>query len=266
VLTTVFIGSHNRFDEMLVHWLAQRTNLAGVVWTRSAWRSSWRTTARFAWGRARHRGPLKALDEAAFHLWYRRFRHPADAADLQREILDPYRAEHGRVRWRGDAITTRDVNSPEVRAFLAERGPDVVFAVCVSAFFEAAIRRIPKHGVLLWHEGITPEYRGLYSPFWAAHNLDRERIGATLLRMDDELDAGQPYVQVTARDVDPRRHGHLYMGHKAVADSLPAVERLLAELETGIARPLERGGAVSAYYSYPGLTDLLRQRRRLGRA
>jgi hypothetical protein len=33
MLKTIFIGSKNDFDEMLVHWLSRRTNLVGVVWT-----------------------------------------------------------------------------------------------------------------------------------------------------------------------------------------------------------------------------------------
>ena len=267
MLRTAFIGSRNAFDQLLVHWLAQRSEMTGVVWTQStAWRRTWRGRLRFAARRARRRGPLKALDEAAFHLWYHRFAHAADAADLDREVLAPYRRDHRSFQWRGDALmTTGDLNGPEVRAFLAERRPDVVFAVCISDVLGPELLAIPRHGVLLWHEGLTPEYRGLYSPFWAVHELDFDRIGATLLRVNDVIDGGAPFVRERAQGVDPWHHGHLYMGHKAIVDTLPAVERLLVELEAGTARPLARDGAVSGYYSYPGITDLVRQRWRLRR-
>jgi hypothetical protein len=46
-------------------------------------------------------------------------------------------------------------------------------------------------------------------------------------------------------------------------NDVAAVERLLADLEAGTARPLERPGARDGYYTYPGLTDYVRQRRRL---
>jgi hypothetical protein len=112
---------------------------------------------------------------------------------------------------------------------------------------------------------VTPEYKGLYSPFWAAHNLDFDRIGYTLLRMNDEYDAGQVFAQGGAREVNPLRHGHLYMGHKAIWDSLPDVERLFGEVERGEAEPIDRSGAEAGMYTYPGLSDLVRQRLRFRR-
>ena len=40
MLRTIFIGSKNGFNEMLAHWLAQHTELVGIVWVRStAWHS-----------------------------------------------------------------------------------------------------------------------------------------------------------------------------------------------------------------------------------
>jgi methionyl-tRNA formyltransferase len=127
------------------------------------------------------------------------------------------------------------------------------------------LRGIFPHGILLWHEGITPEYKGLYSPFWAVHNVDFDRIGYTLLRVSDELDAGEPFAQGPAVDIDPLRHSHQYIGHKAIADSLEAVARVLRDFHEGAARPLQRKGAPAGYYTYPGLSDLIRQRIRLWR-
>ena len=267
MLKAVFIGSRNDFDEVLVDWLRTRTDLAGVVWTSStAWQRSLRGRLDFARRRARRYGLRKAIDETAFYVYFHRARQGGDHAELVRRVIDPYRREHGTPKWRGDAIMASGVNSPEVLDFLRERRPDVVFAMCINDYFGAEIRAIPTHGVLLWHEGVTPEYKGLYSPFWAAHNLDFERIGYTLLRMSDEIDAGEVFVQGRAREIDPRRHGHLYMGHKAIWDSLPSVERFLGELEAGTAKPIERDGAASAMYTYPGMSDLVRQRRRLRRS
>jgi hypothetical protein len=266
VLRAAFIGSPNRFNEILVHWLAQRVELTGVVWTdASAWKRTLRGRLEFARRRLHRRGPLGTLDEAAFHVYFHRRLMAADVARLDREVVDPYVAEHGVVRWNGDAARAADVNADEVCDFLAPRRPDVVFAMCISARFSDRLRAIPRHGLFLWHEGITPEYRGLYSPFWAVHELDFERIGYTLLRASEELDAGEVFAQGRARNVDPWRDHHVYMGHKAIWDGLPAVEAFLAELEAGTARPLPRDGAVPRYFTYPGLSDFVRQRLRLRR-
>jgi methionyl-tRNA formyltransferase len=139
-------------------------------------------------------------------------------------------------------------------------------AMCTNDWFGHELRAIPPLGILLWHDGITPEYRGLYAPFWAVRNLDFDRIGYTLLRVNDDYDAGEVLVQGTVRDVDPFTQGHLYLGHRVIYESLPAVERLLRALARGEVRALERPGVASRLYTYPGLTDLVRQRRALRRA
>ena len=262
MLRSVFIGSRNRFDEALVHWLARRTELAGVVWTAS-WRQSRAGRRAFVRRRLRRRGVLRTLDEALFHVYFHRRVMAAEQERLEAAVLAPYRALHGELRWTGDAIHAADVNAPDVVAFLERLRPDVAFAVCVNHYFGDTVRTIPRHGTFLWHEGVTPEYKGLYAPFWAVHELDFERIGYTLLRMSSELDAGEPFVQGRARDVDPLREHHVFLGHKAIWDSLPEVERFLADLEAGRARPLEPRAATARSFTYPGLTDFVRQRRRV---
>jgi hypothetical protein len=83
--------------------------------------------------------------------------------------------------------------------------------------------------------------------------------------MNESYDAGEIFVQGRASDVDPFRDHHAFLGHKAIADSLPSVERFFGELEAGTARPLDRSGADSNYYTYPGLSDFIRQRLMLKR-
>jgi hypothetical protein len=42
MLKTVFIGENSWLNQILVHWLSQRTNLVGVVWTHSMKWKTWR--------------------------------------------------------------------------------------------------------------------------------------------------------------------------------------------------------------------------------
>ena len=266
MLKTVFIGSKNEFNEVLVHWLAQRTEVAGVVWTSStAWQRTWGGRLRFALRRFRRYGLLKVINETLFFLYYHAYLSSQDEEEKYEQIIKPYRARHGEVAWGGDSIRTADVNSPEVISFLEERRPDVALAMCINNYFGKKLRSVPRLGVLLWHEGITPEYKGLYSPFWAVHNLDFERIGYTVLQMNDKYDAGTIYVQGAARGVDPLRHNHGYIGHNAVIDSLPQVEKALAALEGGTLKPIQRPEAKPGNYTYPGITDFIRLRLRLWR-
>ena len=275
LLKAVFIGSKNGFCELLVDWLAERTELVGVIWIDpEKERKSFRGALEFARTRLRRWGLRKTIDEIAFFLYYHAARLPErESRQLRERVIIPYRRAHGGPvyggpSWSGESIADCDLNSPKTLAWLREREPDVAFAMCLNNYFGAELRGLFKHGVFLWHEGITPEYRGLYSPFWAVANGDFERIGYTLLRMNESYDAGEVFVQGRVTDVDPFHDHHVYLGHKAIADSLPGVERLLGELDAGTARPIDRSGADSNYYTYPGLSDLIRQRlmlRRLAR-
>lgn len=266
MLKTIFIGAKNDFDDMLVHWLSQRTEVVGAVWLDPhAWRGGWSGRLDFLRKRVRRRGVVKAADEAAYFFLFNAFLERETAKQLY-TLSDPYFAENGNQRWTGDSISAASVNAPEVLEFIAAREPDLAFAMCINNYFGKKLRALPRHGVFLWHEGVTPEYRGLHSPFWALHNLDFDSVGYTLLRMNDELDGGEIYVQGTLSGFDPRRDTPSYLGHRAIAESLPAVEQFLHGLEAGTSMPIERAAAASSYYSYPGLTDLVRLRWRLRRA
>lgn len=265
MLKTVFIGSRNRNSEVVVDWLAERSDVVGVVWIRATqWQGSLRGRLEFARKRRRRYGIRKTLDEIGFFLYYHRFRLEKDERELKERVIEPF-ARRSRARWRGDSIMTDDVNSAAVADFLRERAPDLALAFCINHFFEPPVRSIPEHGVFLVHHGITPEYKGLYSPFWATHNLDFERIGYTLLRMNDALDGGEIFAQGPTREVDPLTQGHLYMAEKSVIDSLPDIDRFLRQLEAGSADPIDTSGREEHMYTYPGLTDLVRQRWRLRR-
>jgi hypothetical protein len=264
-MKAIFIGSQNRNSQAVVDWLAERTEVVGVVWIHATeWQTSPRGRLAFARKRRRRYGLWKTLDETAFFLYYHGLRKEKEERELHEKVIGPF-AERSTVKWSGDTILTDDINSDEVQTFLREREPDLALAFCINHFFDPATRAIPKHGVFLLHHGITPEYKGLYSPFWAVHNLDFDRIGYTLLRMNDAYDAGEIFAQGPVLDVDPLRHGHLYMAEKSVIDSLPAVDDFLRQLEAGTATAIDTSGREEAIYTYPGLSDLIRQRRRLRR-
>lgn len=110
----------------------------------------------------------------------------------------------------------------------------------------------------MWHEGITPEYRGVYSPFWALVNEDYDNLGYTLLKMNERLDAGDIFVQGKAKDIDPLKDWHGYIGHKVIIDSLPEVKTLLNKLENNNHLPINRKDAKDGFYSYPTLTAFIK--------
>lgn len=266
MLRAVFIGYDNRLNRLVDHWLAQRTDLVGSVWIppSAQWLRTWKGRREFLRKRVARRGLLRALDEAAYHVLYRSTVTASYDAQAANRMIDAYWRDVGFHSW-GPYVTTNEVNHPKVVEYLERLAPDVVFAHCLNDFFGKRVREIPRHGIFIWHVGVLPEYRGLYSPFWTMHNADFENFGYSLFRAVKDLDAGEIYVQGRLSNVDVRHDNHHLIEHKAILASLPTVERFMADLERGSARPIERPDAVPGYYSYPGISDYVRQRLRVRR-
>lgn len=267
MLRCVFVGSPNRFTKLLAHWLSLHTDFRGVVWNSSAyWFWSLKGRAQFVKKRLKRVGLVKTCNEAVYHFsFHRRFLGSAANVETQEQLIEFYTREYGSPDWRGNSMQTENVNSAATLAFVRECRPDLILSMCISDYFGSELREIPRLGCFLWHEGITPEYKGLYSPFWAIHNLEPHMLGYTVLRMNHRYDEGEVFLQGPALDVDPCSDPPAYIGHKAVLDSLPVVKELLRKLENGTARPLSTSNRKPATYTYPGFTDGLRFAARLKR-
>jgi hypothetical protein len=252
---------------LLVHWLSLHTDLRGVVKNSSAyWGWSLKGKVQFARKRLKRVGLLKTCDESLYYiLIHRKFLGSVGNAEDQSKLIDLYTSKYGSPNWQGDSLQADSVNSPAVLEFVRQRQPDLIMSMCVNDFFGRTLREIPRLGCFLWHEGITPEYKGLYSPFWAIHNIEPNMLGYTVLRMNHRYDDGEVFVQGPATDVDPRADSASFIGHKAVLDSLPAVKELLQKLEQGTATPISTANRKSTSYTYPGLSDGLRFAARLKR-
>src|SRR5262245_63570255 len=255
MLKTAFVGRPNYFDQRLCEWLSEHSDLSLILWI-----GSWATEAKGVVRRFRERlrlkGPLRAINEFLYYATYRL----TLMGDEERKIkaaMDGVRPRPRRALAEIPQVQIEDVRSPALPGLVHDSRIDAMFATCVDAYFPRPLIDAPRLGSFLWHEGFTPEYRGAYPAFWTLVNQDYERLGYTLLRMNEKLDAGEVFVQGRVRCCDPRRDWHSYLGHKSIVDSLPEVERFLIALEEGRARPIARGDARDGYYSYPTATAFL---------
>ncbi|MFZ1320755.1 MAG: hypothetical protein WAT71_04290 [Ignavibacteria bacterium] len=265
-MRSVFIGSKNEFDELIVDWLSEHTELAGVVWSDSAtWRKTWKGRFDYGLKRAKKYGYFKVLNELLLFFYVKKKIAVKDLGYLKREIIRPYWKTKGRKfdDLKFKEISSDNVNKKEVLDFLNEVKPDIIFAMCVNDFFGKKIRGIAKYGVYLWHEGLTPEYKGLYSPFWTLYNEDYKNLAYSFLKMNDKIDAGEVYVSGKVRDIDLKNHNYSFIGHKAIYDSLPEVEDFLKKLESGEQKTLPDRNSESRNYTYPGITQYIKMRKRL---
>jgi hypothetical protein len=265
MLRTIFIGYDNRLNHCVARRLARTSDLVGIVWLTSGarWHTSWRGRRDFLLKRFRRRGPLKALDEMAYYaLHHATDKHSSNTREANR-LVDVYWETLSDAALPASSLAATNVNDPQVLAYLRERNPDAIFAHCLNQFFGKRSRSAAKHGIFMWHVGITPEYKGLYSPFWTMYNGDFDNFGYSLIRLTNDLDAGAVYAQGRIDNVDVRRDNHVLIEHKAILASLDDLAPFLSALEAGTAQPIVRPNAVEGYYSYPGLTDYIVQRWRV---
>lgn len=262
MLKTAFIGNKNLFDQMICEWLCEHTDLSLIIWTNNfAWSRAGsdkkkRSLNRFI-DRAKRKGSFRAIDEALYYMVYRRFLARADTLKTKQAV------EACQTRPRKQLsdikqIFPTDINSSDLQQLVESLELDAIFAMCIDVYLPGKLINAPKYGSFLWHEGITPEYRGVYSPFWALLNKDYENLGYTLLKMNAKLDAGDVFVQGRVEGINPKKDWHSYIGHKAIIDSLPQVKEFLVELEANRHKPVSRVGAVDGYYSYPTASALIK--------
>lgn len=261
MLKTAFIGNENFFDRKICEWLSQHTDLSLIIWTnRLSWSfnndggRSKRAFRRFI-KRSKRLGLTRAANEILYYILYRAFIGERDLAKVK-TVVDSLRFAPRKEL--SDIRQVRPECVNELTDIVASVQLDAMFAMCIDVYLPDEVINAPRLGTFLWHEGITPNYRGVYSPFWALVNEDHENLGYTFLKMNSKLDAGEIYVQGKAEAIDVQNDWHSYIGHKAVLDSLPQVEIFLQKLRANEHQPIQRLDAEDAYYSYPTATALMK--------
>jgi methionyl-tRNA formyltransferase len=263
MLRTAFIGSDNLFDKYICYWLQRHSDLRLIIWTdRLEWSAGpkrWRKIARRYRRRAKRFGWLRAIDEILYFAVYHMFLRRREARRL-RGLIENTVAGEKDARGIGDIeripptireLRPADIHAPEVLEAMKEERLDTLFSICIDVILPQPLIISPRLGSYLWHEGITPEYRGVHSPFWTLANEDYEKLGYTLLKMNMKVDAGEIFVQGPVKDIDPLSDPPNYIGHKAILDSLENAAQFLKQLEEGSQMPLERTPSEDRLYSYP---------------
>jgi folate-dependent phosphoribosylglycinamide formyltransferase PurN len=235
-------------------WLASRIPLDGflvIKKTRPWWGA-------YLWRRARRIGFGKVANEAALRLYWL-LTNTARDRRMTSKLLEDLKHDIPAGYQRPPVHTVYDINSPEAEALLKRLNPDVC-VLMVNVILKKKIFSIPRLGMLVFHPGLTPEYRGPHSAFWATMNHQFWGIGWSLLRVDEGIDTGNVLAQGSAA-VDPLTESHVYMQHKSHVDGLPHVVETLRQLAAGEQPNVDVRGRKSFNYTHPGLSDYLRLRR-----
>jgi len=150
-----------------------------------------------------------------------------------------------------------NINSSEGREQLAKLAPDVC-VLMLHPILGSKTFSIPRLGMLVFHPGVTPEYRGPHSAFWATMNNEFWGIGWSLLRVDAGIDTGPVLAQGTCYGARPLEQTHIVMQHLSHVEGVKDVVKVLQQLERGEQPRVEMVNRKSTNYTHPGLSDYLR--------
>ena len=233
--------------------------LAGLLIIRDEPHRRWRAARR----ERRRVGAFRFLDVVAFRAYARVFLHARDEA-WKRAQLTRLRAAYPADLDRVPRLTVASPNSAAAREFIARLQPDLAIARC-KVILKREIFELPRVGTFVLHPGICPEYRNAHGCFWALANRDLDRVGMTLLRVDQGIDTGPVYLHATC-DYDEVADSHIVIQYRAVFDNLDAIGRTLTALSRGDAvAPVPTANRRSAEWGQPQLTKYLRWKRAASR-
>ncbi|KJV31304.1 formyltransferase family protein [Luteibacter yeojuensis] len=252
--TVLMCHADDAFDRQgLAAWLASFSDLAGLVLIEETGEQK-RARVRRELKRV---GPWRFLDVLAMRFYYR-FRLAAADNAWMGERLGDLRARFNDVAGVPE-LRVSSANAPEVARFLAACEPDLMIARS-KQLLSKRIYRVPRHGCLVMHPGICPEYRNAHGCFWALAERDLDKVGLTLLRIDAGIDTGPIYGYYTY-PFDEANESHVRVQYRVVLDNLDALAQRMRDIVAGTARPIDVAGRPSGVWGQPWLSRYLRWKR-----
>ena len=248
MLKCVFVSRKGPFGQYVADWLTARTELCHIFWTDTSrftwtWRRAWLRRALVRWGW------MGTADRIAFRIY----------TLVSAEMKEGLRRLHQDMRSVAPLKSTakevaqtlvESLNAEETKVLLHSIQPDIMLVQCVSQIIRDDILSIPRLGTFVYHEALTPEYRGLHTILWAVANGDDGKVGYTFLKANAKIDGGEDFYAQGVTTLDPLSTPMSYIGHWALFEGLEDVGRVLDDLSEGNAQPLDTSTRQSGYYSY----------------
>jgi hypothetical protein len=211
---------------------------------------------RYLWKRAKRIGFFKVLDEILFRLYWTLFKGSEESRNLK-QLFEKVKASLPSSYRRPPIHYLDNINSDVGRQVLRDLKPDVC-VLMIHPILSKKTFSIPPLGMLVFHPGVTPEYRGPHSAFWATMSNEFWGVGWSLLRVDEGVDTGSVLAQSSCHSVHPLEDSHVMMQHVSHIDGTPHVADVLRKLERGEDPRVKMVNRRSTNYTHPGLTNYIR--------
>ncbi|WP_456448276.1 formyltransferase family protein, partial [Thiolapillus sp.] len=240
--------------QALPAWLDSFTDLGGIVFIDEA-RS--RMVKRIR-SEIRRSGLLRFLDVLLFRFYYKLFLSARDK-EVQLERLKRVQEAYPDYQGPRQELHTLSPNTPEVAEFIRALQPDLIVARC-KTLLKKDIYALAEIGTFVMHPGICPEYRNAHGCFWALASNDLDKVGMTLLKIDDGVDTGPVYGYFYP-EFDELRDSHIAIQDGTVFDNLDAIRQKLLEVYEGKVSPIDTRGRKSGVWGQPWMSRYLKWKR-----
>jgi hypothetical protein len=206
----------------------------------------------------RQKGLWPTLSRAGAKVVYRLMDLGRDRAAMSR-IFDEPGIDQTLRAWNGPVHKTESFSAPETIEWLKATNPDI-FVVHSSYWVGKKVRNLPSTGIVLGgHPGITPNYRGSQSAFWAIYFGRQQDVGCTAFLLNEGVDTGD----IVSQDRIPIDDDDSFVtlswkGMKRTAELQAAA---IADLDRGL--PLNRRSVAvpaNSEFDNPRLGEFLRYR------
>jgi folate-dependent phosphoribosylglycinamide formyltransferase PurN len=197
-------------------------------------------------GRIKRFGLVHTAGQLAFIVFSRMLRRAA--AGRIAEIIAAAGLE---PRWPSGAerIEVSSVNAPDAIARLRQLRPKVVLVVGTRIISRAVLSSV-EAPFINYHDGITPQYRGIHGGYWAKAQGDLANFGVTVHLVDPGIDTGAVLYQV--RLEPSAQDNYATFPYLQITAALPLLQQAAEDAITGAPAP-QKVDLPSQLWSHPTL-------------
>jgi Formyl transferase len=260
LVKTLFIHQEGaRLDEEIMsRWLGSFSDLVGLVVLREPRGRIWHRVRR----EIRRVGILRFADVLAFRIFHRLVIRRRDR-EWETRLTSQLGTRFPPLDSGLPVLRTDSPNTDEVVEFIDRLAPDVMIARC-RTILEPRVFSIPRLGTFVMHPGVAPEYRNAHGCFWALANRDLDKVGMTLIRIDEGVDTGPVYGYFSYQ-YDEVAESHSRIQKRVVFENLDGLRHKLLEIDRGEAEQIDVSGRPSHTWGQPWLTKYFLWKRRARR-
>ena len=250
-LKTLLICHHdsllNRYGISL--WLMSFSNLSGIIVIKE---KKSKKIKRLKRELARN-GLIRFFDVVAFKIFYYLRFQKLDSNWISNKLSylkNLYNYDLSNI----PRITVSSPNSKLAKEFINNSQPDIIIARC-KVLLKNDIFSQARTGTFIMHPGICPEYRNSHGCFWSIVNQDYDKVGMTLLKINEGIDSGPIYGFYYVKDFNLLKESHITIQYRAVFDNLESIQNKLLAVYEGKATSIQPNNRNSKLWGQPWLSS-----------